>query len=80
MKAIYEKVEPILIAQISDENVCHLTNASILSNSLNLEKECMEFISAAMASKTPFNEIEILDKDVDSKILPNSFYEIVETQ
>uniref|UniRef100_A0A914PQ25 BTB domain-containing protein n=1 Tax=Panagrolaimus davidi TaxID=227884 RepID=A0A914PQ25_9BILA len=79
IQSLKEKVEPFLIARISAANVCRLTNASILSNSLKLKKECIEFIMAAMASKTPINDIEILDKDIALNILQNSFCKIVET-
>uniref|UniRef100_A0A914QSC7 Uncharacterized protein n=1 Tax=Panagrolaimus davidi TaxID=227884 RepID=A0A914QSC7_9BILA len=69
-----------MISQISAANVCRLTNTSIISNSLKLKNKCVEFILAAMASKTAINEIEILDKDIAFKILQNCFYKIVETE
>uniref|UniRef100_A0A914PXH2 BTB domain-containing protein n=1 Tax=Panagrolaimus davidi TaxID=227884 RepID=A0A914PXH2_9BILA len=69
-----------LIAQISVSNVCRLTNASILSNSLILKNKCIDFISAAIASKRPISDIEILDKDILFKIVQNSFYKIVSTR
>uniref|UniRef100_A0A914QQ81 BTB domain-containing protein n=1 Tax=Panagrolaimus davidi TaxID=227884 RepID=A0A914QQ81_9BILA len=74
ISSLKDKVESQLITQISATNVCRLTNASILSNSLKLKNECIEFIMVAMASKTPISEIEILDKDIALKILQNSFY------
>uniref|UniRef100_A0A914P8D2 Uncharacterized protein n=1 Tax=Panagrolaimus davidi TaxID=227884 RepID=A0A914P8D2_9BILA len=74
------KVEPLLISRISVENVCRLINASILTNSFKLKKECIEFIMAAMASKIPLNDIETFDKDIALKILQNSFCKIVETE
>uniref|UniRef100_A0A914Q233 BTB domain-containing protein n=1 Tax=Panagrolaimus davidi TaxID=227884 RepID=A0A914Q233_9BILA len=76
--SLKEKVEPHLIAQISSANVCRLTNSSLLSNSPKLKRECMEFLMAAMASKTPISEIEILDKDIAFKIIKNTFYHTVE--
>uniref|UniRef100_A0A914R034 BTB domain-containing protein n=1 Tax=Panagrolaimus davidi TaxID=227884 RepID=A0A914R034_9BILA len=78
--SLKDKIEPLLIAQISAANVCRLTNASILSNSLKLKKECMEFMEKSFASKTPLNDIKILDNSVLVQILQNSFYKIVETQ
>uniref|UniRef100_A0A914PT68 BTB domain-containing protein n=1 Tax=Panagrolaimus davidi TaxID=227884 RepID=A0A914PT68_9BILA len=78
--SLKDKVEPLLFTQISAANVCRLTNASVLSNSSKLKNKCMEFIMAAMASKTPISDIEIIDKDIALKILQNSFYEIVETK
>uniref|UniRef100_A0A914P9T0 Uncharacterized protein n=1 Tax=Panagrolaimus davidi TaxID=227884 RepID=A0A914P9T0_9BILA len=80
ISSLKAKVESLLIAQISAANVCRLTNSSILSNSLKLKKGCIEFIMAALASKTPICEIEILDKDILVQILQNSFHKIVETQ
>uniref|UniRef100_A0A914P032 BTB domain-containing protein n=1 Tax=Panagrolaimus davidi TaxID=227884 RepID=A0A914P032_9BILA len=77
--SLKDKVEPFLISQISAANVCRLTNASILSNSLNLKKKCMEFLMTAMASKTALNDIEILDKEILVKIVQNSLYSIVLT-
>uniref|UniRef100_A0A914Q5B1 BTB domain-containing protein n=1 Tax=Panagrolaimus davidi TaxID=227884 RepID=A0A914Q5B1_9BILA len=75
--SLKDKVELQLISQISAANVCRLTNSSILSNSPKLKKECIIFLMAAMASKTPISEIEILDKDIDLKTLPKSFCKIV---
>uniref|UniRef100_A0A914NYR9 BTB domain-containing protein n=1 Tax=Panagrolaimus davidi TaxID=227884 RepID=A0A914NYR9_9BILA len=80
IQSLKDKVETLLIAQISAANVCRLTNASILSNSLKLKYKCIEFIMAAMASKTPLSEIEILDKDIFVQIVQNTFCKIVETQ
>uniref|UniRef100_A0A914Q8R2 BTB domain-containing protein n=1 Tax=Panagrolaimus davidi TaxID=227884 RepID=A0A914Q8R2_9BILA len=78
--SLKDKIEPFLIAHISAANVCRLINVSILSNSLKLKNKCIEFIMAAMASKTPLNDIEILDEDIALEIRQNSFYKIVETQ
>uniref|UniRef100_A0AC35FB61 BTB domain-containing protein n=1 Tax=Panagrolaimus sp. PS1159 TaxID=55785 RepID=A0AC35FB61_9BILA len=76
-----DKIEPLLISQISAANVCLLTNSSILSNSFKLKNNCMEFLmDAIFASKTPLKDIEILDKDILVQILQNSFYKIVPTQ
>uniref|UniRef100_A0A914QP95 BTB domain-containing protein n=1 Tax=Panagrolaimus davidi TaxID=227884 RepID=A0A914QP95_9BILA len=75
--SLKEKVEPLLIAQISDANVCRLTNASILSNSLKLKNKCIEFIMDSFASKTPISEIEILGKDIALKIIQNTFYHTI---
>uniref|UniRef100_A0A914PDM3 BTB domain-containing protein n=1 Tax=Panagrolaimus davidi TaxID=227884 RepID=A0A914PDM3_9BILA len=80
IQSLKDKVESLLIAQISAANVCRLTNASILSNSLKLENECMEFLEKSFASKIPLSDVEILDKDIALKILQNSFYKIVETK
>uniref|UniRef100_A0A914QYT5 BTB domain-containing protein n=1 Tax=Panagrolaimus davidi TaxID=227884 RepID=A0A914QYT5_9BILA len=80
IQSLKVKIESLLIAQISAANVCRLTNASILLNSFKLKNECIEFIMAAMASKTPVSEIEILDKDILVNIVQNTFYKIVETQ
>uniref|UniRef100_A0A914P7I8 BTB domain-containing protein n=1 Tax=Panagrolaimus davidi TaxID=227884 RepID=A0A914P7I8_9BILA len=66
-----EKVELHLIAQISPANVCRLTNASILSNSLKLKYKCMEFLMDSFASKTPLSDIEILDKDILVTVFQN---------
>uniref|UniRef100_A0A914Q4W4 BTB domain-containing protein n=1 Tax=Panagrolaimus davidi TaxID=227884 RepID=A0A914Q4W4_9BILA len=78
--SLKDKIQPLLIAQISAVNVCRLTNSSILSNSLKLKNKCFEFLMTAMASKTAINDIEILDKDIAFKILQNSFCKIVETE
>uniref|UniRef100_A0A914QMP2 BTB domain-containing protein n=1 Tax=Panagrolaimus davidi TaxID=227884 RepID=A0A914QMP2_9BILA len=75
-----DKVEPYLIAQISAANVCHLTNASILSNSFKLKNKCIEFMEKSFASKTPLSDIEILDKDILVKVFQNSLYKIASTQ
>uniref|UniRef100_A0AC35FNN0 BTB domain-containing protein n=1 Tax=Panagrolaimus sp. PS1159 TaxID=55785 RepID=A0AC35FNN0_9BILA len=75
-----DKIESYLISQISAANVCRLTNSSILSNSLKLKNKCMEFLMIALASKTPLNDIEILDKDIALQILQNSNYKIVSTE
>uniref|UniRef100_A0AC35EWY8 BTB domain-containing protein n=1 Tax=Panagrolaimus sp. PS1159 TaxID=55785 RepID=A0AC35EWY8_9BILA len=80
IQSLKDKVEQLLIAQISAANVCRLINASIRSNSFKLKKECIEFIMAAMASKTPISEIEILDKDISLNILQNFFCKIVSTK
>uniref|UniRef100_A0A914Q3U0 BTB domain-containing protein n=1 Tax=Panagrolaimus davidi TaxID=227884 RepID=A0A914Q3U0_9BILA len=79
LQSLKEKVEQLLISQISAANVCLLTNASILSNSLKLKNKCIEFIMAAMASKTSISDIETLDKDIALKMFQNSFCKIVET-
>uniref|UniRef100_A0A914PIK3 BTB domain-containing protein n=1 Tax=Panagrolaimus davidi TaxID=227884 RepID=A0A914PIK3_9BILA len=78
--SLKDKIEPLLISQISAANVCRLINASILSNSLKLKKECMEFMGKCFASKTPLSDIEVLDKDIFVKIVQFSFCKIVETQ
>uniref|UniRef100_A0A914PHX1 BTB domain-containing protein n=1 Tax=Panagrolaimus davidi TaxID=227884 RepID=A0A914PHX1_9BILA len=78
--SLKDKVEPFLISQISAANVCRLINFSILSNSMKLKNKCMEFIMAAMASKTAINDIEILDKDILVKVVQNSLYSIVSTK
>uniref|UniRef100_A0A914PHL1 BTB domain-containing protein n=1 Tax=Panagrolaimus davidi TaxID=227884 RepID=A0A914PHL1_9BILA len=75
--SLKDKVESHLISQISAANVCRLTNASILTNSFKLKNKCMEFMEKCFASKTPFKDIEILDKDIALQILENSFYKIV---
>uniref|UniRef100_A0A914QIQ3 BTB domain-containing protein n=1 Tax=Panagrolaimus davidi TaxID=227884 RepID=A0A914QIQ3_9BILA len=68
LPSLKEKVEQLLIDHISAANVCRLTNASILSNSLKLKKKCMEFLMDSFASKTPISDIEILDKDILVKV------------
>uniref|UniRef100_A0AC35EY46 BTB domain-containing protein n=1 Tax=Panagrolaimus sp. PS1159 TaxID=55785 RepID=A0AC35EY46_9BILA len=68
ISSLKNKVEPLLITQISAANVCRLTNASILSNSLKLKNKCMEFLLNSFASKTPLSDIEILDKDILVKV------------
>uniref|UniRef100_A0A914PEI5 Uncharacterized protein n=1 Tax=Panagrolaimus davidi TaxID=227884 RepID=A0A914PEI5_9BILA len=78
--SIGDKTESHLIAQISAANVCHLTNASDLSNSLKLKNECIEFMEKSFASKIPLNDIQTLDKDIALQILQNSVYKIVSTQ
>uniref|UniRef100_A0A914QHK2 MATH domain-containing protein n=1 Tax=Panagrolaimus davidi TaxID=227884 RepID=A0A914QHK2_9BILA len=78
LPTLKHKVELQLIALISAANVCRLTNSSILSNSPKLKSECVEFIMAAMTSKTPISEIEILDKDIAFKIIQKTFYHTVE--
>uniref|UniRef100_A0A914QTW1 BTB domain-containing protein n=1 Tax=Panagrolaimus davidi TaxID=227884 RepID=A0A914QTW1_9BILA len=80
IQSLKDKIELLLISQISVANVCRLTNFSILSNSPKLKNNCMEFMEKSFASKTPLNDIEILDKDILVKIIQNSFGEIVEIQ
>uniref|UniRef100_A0A914PKQ6 BTB domain-containing protein n=1 Tax=Panagrolaimus davidi TaxID=227884 RepID=A0A914PKQ6_9BILA len=80
IQSLKDKVECQLIAQISAANVCRLTNASILSNSLKLKNKCMEFLINSFASKTPLSDIEILDKDILVKIVQKTFYHTVKIQ
>uniref|UniRef100_A0A914PQJ4 BTB domain-containing protein n=1 Tax=Panagrolaimus davidi TaxID=227884 RepID=A0A914PQJ4_9BILA len=81
IQELKDKVESLLIAQISAANVCLLTNASIISNSPNLKNKCMDFLmDSFFASKTPLNDIQILDKDILVQILQNSLYKNVSTQ
>uniref|UniRef100_A0A914Q0R8 BTB domain-containing protein n=1 Tax=Panagrolaimus davidi TaxID=227884 RepID=A0A914Q0R8_9BILA len=81
IQKLKDKVEFHLIAQISAANVCRLTNASILSNSLKLKNKCMDFLmDSFFVSKTPLSEIEILDKDILVQILQNSLYKIISTR
>uniref|UniRef100_A0A914Q399 BTB domain-containing protein n=1 Tax=Panagrolaimus davidi TaxID=227884 RepID=A0A914Q399_9BILA len=69
--SLKDKVVPLLISQISAANVCRLTNASILSNSLKLKYKCMEFLADSFASKTPLSDIQILDKDILVTVFQN---------
>uniref|UniRef100_A0A914QJB3 BTB domain-containing protein n=1 Tax=Panagrolaimus davidi TaxID=227884 RepID=A0A914QJB3_9BILA len=80
IQSLKDKVEPLVIRQISAVNVCHLTNSSILSNSLKLKNKCLEFMEKSLASKTAISDIEILDKDIPFRNLRNSFCKIVETR
>uniref|UniRef100_A0AC35F8C1 Uncharacterized protein n=1 Tax=Panagrolaimus sp. PS1159 TaxID=55785 RepID=A0AC35F8C1_9BILA len=64
IQSLKGKVEPFLIAQISAENICRLTNSSIFSNSLKLKNKCIAYLMTAMALNTAINEIEVLDKDI----------------
>uniref|UniRef100_A0A914Q4I0 BTB domain-containing protein n=1 Tax=Panagrolaimus davidi TaxID=227884 RepID=A0A914Q4I0_9BILA len=78
--SLKDKVESRLIAQISAANVCRFTNFSILSNSPKLKTNCMKFLmDSFFASKTPLNDIEILDKDIALQILQNSLYKTFST-
>uniref|UniRef100_A0A914PAX3 BTB domain-containing protein n=1 Tax=Panagrolaimus davidi TaxID=227884 RepID=A0A914PAX3_9BILA len=78
--SLKDKVEPLLIAQISAANVCRLTNASILLNSLKLKNKCMEYLEKSLASKIPLSDIQILDKDIALQVFQNSLYKIVSTR
>uniref|UniRef100_A0A914P7C9 BTB domain-containing protein n=1 Tax=Panagrolaimus davidi TaxID=227884 RepID=A0A914P7C9_9BILA len=78
--SLKDKIEPLLIAQISASNVCRLTNVSILSNSPNLKKKCIEFLMDSFVSKAQLSDVEILDKDILVQIIQNSFYHSVKIQ
>uniref|UniRef100_A0A914PWH6 BTB domain-containing protein n=1 Tax=Panagrolaimus davidi TaxID=227884 RepID=A0A914PWH6_9BILA len=80
IQSLKEKVELQLITQISAANVCRLANASILSNSFELKKECIEFLMDPFASKTSLSDVEILDNDILVQILQNSLFHSVEIQ
>uniref|UniRef100_A0A914QEU3 BTB domain-containing protein n=1 Tax=Panagrolaimus davidi TaxID=227884 RepID=A0A914QEU3_9BILA len=75
--SLKDKVESLLIAQISAANVCRLTNSSILSDSLKLKYKCMDFLEKSFVTKLPLSDIEILDKDIALKILQNMAYQTV---
>uniref|UniRef100_A0A914QC58 BTB domain-containing protein n=1 Tax=Panagrolaimus davidi TaxID=227884 RepID=A0A914QC58_9BILA len=69
--SLKDKIESHLISQISAANVCRLTNASIISNTLKLKNECVEFLMDSFASKMPLSDIEILDKDILVTVFQN---------
>uniref|UniRef100_A0A914Q844 BTB domain-containing protein n=1 Tax=Panagrolaimus davidi TaxID=227884 RepID=A0A914Q844_9BILA len=77
IQSLKDKIESHLISLISAANVCRLTNASILSNSLKLKNECMDFLEKSFAKKVPLSDIEILEKDIFVKILQNMAYKTV---
>uniref|UniRef100_A0A914PJG1 BTB domain-containing protein n=1 Tax=Panagrolaimus davidi TaxID=227884 RepID=A0A914PJG1_9BILA len=76
IQLLKDDLENFFFSEIHESNVCLLSNAALLSNSLKLEKKCFEFLQNCVSNKIAVSDFELLDKDFALKILKNAFYKI----
>uniref|UniRef100_A0AC34G0J9 BTB domain-containing protein n=1 Tax=Panagrolaimus sp. ES5 TaxID=591445 RepID=A0AC34G0J9_9BILA len=68
MAIIQDIIESSLCAKISVLNVCELANASIETNSLKLQNQCMNFLVNCLSAKQVVSNMELLDRDFQKNV------------
>uniref|UniRef100_A0A914QQW5 BTB domain-containing protein n=1 Tax=Panagrolaimus davidi TaxID=227884 RepID=A0A914QQW5_9BILA len=64
-----QRTELFLVPAISFETVCEIMNAAIMLNSQKLQDFCFQFLLISMKEEIPIKNKEILDKNVERKLM-----------
>uniref|UniRef100_A0AC34FX30 BTB domain-containing protein n=1 Tax=Panagrolaimus sp. ES5 TaxID=591445 RepID=A0AC34FX30_9BILA len=66
-------LEAYSVKSVDDSNVCKLINCSLISNALQLQQKCGEFLQTRLQERAPISDLNLLDKDFALNFLQNSF-------